>query len=121
MVAREADFEEKVGWGTPPIRINHEYLLLLHGLERQGKSYNIFAALIDEDGEMVAVTPYYIMAPREVYEVYGDRPYTVFPCGSQVYRDRLLITYGAGDTFVGIGEVDLEELLEVLDFNRFRN
>ncbi len=121
IVATAADFEEKIGWGTPPVKVNNEYLVLLHGLERKGKSYNVFAALIDEEGEITAVTPYYIMAPKEIYELYGDRPYTVFPCGCQIHRDRLIITYGAGDTFVGIGEVDLDELLEVLDFNRLRN
>lgn len=121
VVAREADFEEKIGWGTPPVKVNNEYLVLLHGLERYRKSYNVFAALIDEEGELVAATPYYIMAPREIYEVYGDRPYTVFPCGCQIHKDRLIVTYGAGDTSVGVGEIDLEEILEALDFSRFRN
>jgi len=58
------------------------------------------------------------MEPRESYEVYGDRPFTVFPCGMCRLDDKLLISYGAADSAAGIGEIDLIRLMEILDSNR---
>ncbi len=113
-----AEFEEKIGWGTPPIEVGDEYLLLLHGVDKETKAYRVFAILMDEELRITAITPYYIMEPKEIYEVYGDRPFTVFPCGAQLLDDKLLISYGAADSAIGIGEVDLSELMAILDSNR---
>ena len=112
-----ADFESKLGWGTPPVRVGREYLLLLHGVDLDG-CYRVFAILMNENAEVTAVTPEYIMEPREPYEIYGDRPFTVFPCGAATLDDALIISYGAGDSVIGIGEIDLSELMAILDSNR---
>jgi predicted GH43/DUF377 family glycosyl hydrolase len=117
-----ATFEEKVGWGAPPIEVSpHLYLLLMHGVERHMQVYRVFASLVDFSGKkpvIVSVTPYYVMEPRESYEVYGDRPYIVFPCGSAKIDDEVLVSYGAGDYMVGFALINYSELLEVLDKNR---
>ncbi len=113
-----AEFEDKLGWATPPVEVDKEYLVLLHGVDSEMKCYRVFAALLNEKGEITAVTPHYIMEPRENYEVYGDRPFTVFPCGAQIVDDKLLISYGAADSAIGIGEVDVSELMSILDSNR---
>lgn len=115
---KAAKFEEKIGWGSPPIKIRNEYLMLVHAIDRETKWYKIFAVLMDENAEVTAVTPYYIMEPKENYEVYGDRPFTVFPCGMCRLDDKLLISYGAADSAAGIGEIDLIRLMEILDSNR---
>ncbi|MCD6387111.1 MAG: hypothetical protein J7L30_02185, partial [Methanophagales archaeon] len=115
----QADFEERIGWGTPPIEVAAgEYLFLLHSVCKD-KFYRVFAVLMNEKAEVTAVTPHYIMEPRENYEVYGDRPFTVFPCGAQVIDDEIIISYGAADSFIGIGSIDISELLSVLDTGRF--
>ncbi len=111
-------FEAKLGWATPPIRIGKESLVFIHGVDKKTHCYRVFAVLIDDEGNITAITPYYIMEPKETYEVYGDRPYTVFPCGAQKIDDKILISYGAADCVIGIGEVDLSELLHILDRNR---
>ncbi|RLF40478.1 MAG: glycosidase, partial [Thermoplasmata archaeon] len=61
------------------------------------------------------VTPYYIMEPKEIYEIFGDRPHTIFPCGAQKLDDKILLSYGAGDSVLAFGEVDVEELLSLLN------
>jgi predicted GH43/DUF377 family glycosyl hydrolase len=111
-------FEMKLGWSTPPVRVGKELLLILHALDKEGVCYRAFALLMNEEMEITAVTPHYIMEPKERYETFGDRPYVVFPCGAQIVDDRLLISYGAADFAVGIGEVDLSELMSILDSNR---
>ncbi len=118
LVLEHAKFEDKIGWGSPPVKIDGEYLFFLHGVDLETKVYKVFAMLMNENGEVTAVTPYYIMEPKESYEVYGDRPFTVFPCGAQLIDDSIIISYGAGDSAIGIGEIDSSELMAILDSNR---
>ncbi|RLI84166.1 MAG: glycosidase [Archaeoglobales archaeon] len=118
VVMKESEFEDRVGWGSPPVEVEGEYLFLLHGLERESKAYRVFAMTMNRDLEVTAVTPHYIMEPREIYEIYGDRPFVVFPCGSFVIDDRLIVSYGSADFAIGICEFDLSELMSILDKNR---
>ena len=114
---KAASFEDKIGWGTPPVKVGKEYLLLLHGVDNN-QWYKVFAVLMDKNTKITAVTRCYIMEPRESYEVYGDRPFTVFPCGLCKVDDKLLVSYGAADFASGIGEIDLSRLMSLLDKNR---
>lgn len=117
-VLEKAEFEDKIGWGTPPVKIDKEYLFLLHGVGRETKHYRVFALLMDDKMGIKSITPYYIMGPKELYEFYGDRPFVVFPCGAQAIDDKILISYGAADLAVGIGEIDISEIMSILDSNR---
>lgn len=117
MPIKAAKFENKIGWGTPPLKVGNEYVLLLHGVD-DNQWYKVFAVLMDKHAKITAVTRYYIMEPKESYEVYGDRPFTVFPCGACKVDDKLLVSYGAADFSSGIGEIDLSELMSMLDANR---
>ncbi len=119
IVIEQENFEDKLGWATPPLKINNkEYLLLIHAVDSEMQSYKVFAILLNEKLEVTAITPCYIMEPREIYEIYGDRPYVVFPCGAEIVDGNLLISYGAADSAIGIGEIDLSELLSLLDSHR---
>lgn len=113
-----AEFEEKIGWGTPAVKIGKEYVMLLHAVDKDMKWYRVFAVSMDKEAELRAVTSHYIMEPRENYEVYGDRPFVVFPCGLCRLDDKLIVSYGAADSAVGIGEIDISELMSILDSNR---
>ncbi len=117
-IMEHCDFESKIGWGTPPIRINDDYLVFLHGVDNRLSVYRVFAALINSHGHFSAITPFYIMEPREVYEIYGDRPYVVFPCGAGILNDKIYLSYGGADSVIGIAEMDLGELMNVLEANR---
>jgi predicted GH43/DUF377 family glycosyl hydrolase len=117
-VFEPADFEQKLGWATPPVKAGKESLILLHAVDKETRCYRVLAILINAQGRVTAVTPHYIMEPRKIYEIYGDRPHIVFPCGAQRIDDKILISYGATDSVVGIGEIDLSELMSILDKNR---
>jgi predicted GH43/DUF377 family glycosyl hydrolase len=123
VVLHPARFEAKNGWATPPIRLNGGKLLaFIHGVDRELTAYRMYAALLSygSDGLAVeAVTPAYIMEPRTLYEIYGDRSYTVFPCGAwRLDRRRLLISYGAADYMAGLGLLNLDEVMAELDKGR---
>ena len=122
-VIQPAGFEEKIAWGPPPIHLSgDEYLFLLHGVGKRLQAYRVFAALIElprgEPPVVKAVTPRYIMEPREAYEVYGDRPYTVFPCGASRVGGELLVTYGAADYMAGFATISMDDLMAELDKGR---
>lgn len=112
-------FEEKIGWATPV----HGYrgkglLVLLHGVDTELQVYRVFSALLDiESGEIVVkgVTPNYIMEPRSIEETYGDRPYTVFPCGAWIVDGDILVSYGAADTAAGLALIPLDRVMELID------
>ena len=116
--------EHKLGWSTPPIEVEpNTYLTLVHGVDKYIEGYRVFAALVKYDKDVgprvIAVTPYYIMEPKTPYELFGDRPYTIFPCGLyRVDKDKALISYGAGDFVIGIAELDINEAMSILDKNR---
>ncbi len=115
-------FEEKIGWATPPIVLsNSKILLLLHGVDKYLRIYRVFALLLTlrrEEIVVESITPSYIMEPKHLQEIYGDRPYVVFPCGVSRIDNSLLISYGASDTFIGFGLIDLDDLLSELDKGR---
>ncbi len=122
-VLRPAGFETKIGWATPPIRTGRDsVVVLIHGVDEELQAYRVFAAELElKPDEVVvkAVTPHYIMAPQRLWEIFGDRPYVVFPCGIWPLEGRdYVISYGASDTFVGIGLLNLDELLGELDKGR---
>lgn len=123
-VSDKAEFEKKIGWATPPIKLSsNELIALVHGVDNDLEAYRLYAMELEyskSEGVVVkAVTPTYIMEPRLLYEVFGDRPYTVFPCGLwRLDKNKVLISYGAGDYMIGIGEIDINELLGILDKGR---
>lgn len=112
-------WEKKLGWGTPPVKIEaNKYVVLIHAVDRDGVVYRVFAALMRIEGDnarVEAVTPTYIMEPHMEYEIVGDRPLVVFPCGAVRVDDNIIVTYGAADLFVGIGVIRLDELMMELD------
>jgi len=124
IVMHPARFELKNGWATPPLRLGPGRLLaFIHGVDRELTAYRLYAALLEDTGDgglrVAAVTPRYIMEPRTLYEIYGDRSYTVFPCGAwRLDQGRLLVSYGAADYMTGLGVINLDELMAELDRGR---
>jgi len=122
-VMRPAPFETKIGWAAPiPNTRKNRIITLIHGIDRESVAYKVFAAefSLSRSGMAVeAVTPRYIMEPRKPYEILGDRPLTIFPCGAaKVGRDEIVITYGAADSMIGFGILSLNNLLAELDKGR---
>ena len=115
IVFTPTEHEQRVGWSTPPVETNGDYIVLVHA-KCIDQRYRIFACLIDgKTLEIEAITPYYIMEPRELPEILGDTVHVVFPCGAVRLDNYLVITYGAGDWCIGIGKIELSELLHHVD------
>ncbi len=122
-VLPHAKFEIKNGWAMPPIRVKDGlFVAFIHGVDHEIEAYRLYAILLRISRHEIAVeavTPTYIMEPRLLPEIMGDRPYTIFPTGLwKLSKDEYLIAYGAGDHSVGIGLFNINDIYELLDAGR---
>jgi predicted GH43/DUF377 family glycosyl hydrolase len=109
------DWERKIGANTPPIRTEHGWLILYHGVAPD-KHYRLGAMLLDLDDPTTVLhrTPRWIMQPEAEYELNGPYQGCIFPCGKVVIDGTLFVYYGAADKHVGLATCSVQELLEHL-------
>lgn len=109
----------KVGAGAPPIRTDHGWLLIYHGVKRFGGNmvYRVGAALLDlrDPHRVLARTPGWIFAPEAPYETNGYMPNVVFPCGCLVRDGEVWMYYGAADTSVCMARARVSDILGLLE------
>lgn len=112
-VLSKEPWERKIGWCAPPVKIKDDKLLaFVHSVDSKLRVYRIFAVLLDDKTmEPLEITPKFIMAPKTIYEKFGDRPYVVFPCGTVKVNDTIFISYGAADSFCAFAEVGVNDVL----------
>jgi len=112
--------------GAPPIKTERGWLFIYshiqHYFDGGQKVFGIEALLLDlENPEMViGKTKGPIVAPEEIYEMYGFVPGVAFPSGGFIrsvgsdakQKTELEIYYGAADTTCARAHVDLNDLLD---------
>lgn len=108
----------KLGVSTPPIKTDHGWLTLYHGVREtaSGRLYRIGAMMLDLDdpSQINGYTQYFIFGPEELYERTGDVPNVVFPCGLVMEPDNSIkMYYGAADTCIAVAEAKLEDILNL--------
>ncbi len=103
----------KIGAAGPPMELEDGWLLVYHGVD-DDRTYRLGAAILDKDdpGKVRGRTDEPILEPREDYERFGQVPNVVFSCGSVIVDEKLLISYGAADTVIGVASFSLDEILE---------
>ena len=89
-------------------------------LSEEDKKYRLGALLLSliNPEKILGKLPYPILEPTEKYEREGQRPETIFSCGSVVIRGKLFIYYGAADEVIGVATIDLDQLLEALSLSQ---
>ena len=106
----------KVGISAPPIKTEHGWLLLYHGVSKSHSTYRVGAVLLDlEDPAIVlarGTDP--IFEPVEDYEKFGIVNNVVFPCGAEVKDGLLFIYYGGADKVIGVATMKLDVVLNSL-------
>ena len=108
------EWELKVGWSTNAVRLGSgEYLVGWHGVLRGDLSYRNGLALVDSEGNLLAVSDY-LLAPRTLAEQYGDRPLVVFGDGLLLHRDLLVWVGGVADYAIGVYVAELDRVMEEL-------
>lgn len=122
MEAREGAFWDagKIGLSPPPIETDEGWLIIYHGVRNTpaGAIYRLGLALLDRDDPSIVLRrgEEWVFGPEEPYELMGDVPNVVFPCGVVVdaESDEMRMYYGASDTCVAVATAQVSELLEWL-------
>jgi predicted GH43/DUF377 family glycosyl hydrolase len=106
---------QKIGAAGPPVKTDHGWLLIYHGVD-EDHVYRLGAALLDLYDPTVVLkrqeAP--ILEPEEEWERHGDVSNVVFSCGQVMRDDTLYVYYGGADTAIGVGTVDKEQVLVFL-------
>lgn len=107
--------EKKVGIAGPPIKTEAGWLLFYHGVSANG-IYRVGVALLDKDDPTYVISRLSdpVFEPQEKYELEGQIPNVVFPCGAVLRDDTIFMYYGGGDSVVGLATCSLSKLLSVL-------
>ena len=115
----------RVGVGAPPLETEAGWLLVYHGVRQTvaGALYRVGLALLDlEDPTRVTHRcGEWVLGPTESYELIGDVPGVVFPCGliHDPQTDELRLYYGAADTCVAVATATLSDVVDfVLEFGK---
>lgn len=106
----------KVGIATPPIKTKKGYLVFYHGVS-WSSIYRVGAILLDlKDPTLIlARTSVPILEPEAKYELEGYVPNVVFPTGSVLRGENILLYYGAADSVVGVASIKLKTVLRYLE------
>jgi len=110
----------KVGLGPPPLETSEGWLVLYHGvrLTASGSLYRLGLALLEleQPTHVIARGDEWVFGPCAPYEVAGDVPDVVFPCGWLLGDDgdTLRMYYGAADSTVAVATASLSDLLDHL-------
>ena len=115
MTGKEWWETQRIGGGTPPIKTEHGWFMLYHGVDDKG-IYRVGAVLMDlnDPRKIVARTREPIMEPEYEYETCGIYEGCVFPTGTVVREGILFVYYGTADTYIGLATADFEQLLQYL-------
>jgi predicted GH43/DUF377 family glycosyl hydrolase len=115
----------KVGLGPPPLLTRDGWLVCYHGVKTtvSGQIYRLGLALLDRDDPTVLLARgnEWVFGPCAPYELSGDVPNVVFPCGWLIEDngDTIRMYYGASDTSMCLATASVTELLDHLHAHPF--
>ena len=110
----------KIGLSPQPIETVDGWLMIYHGVRNTpaGALYRVGLALLDLDDPRTVLRrgDEWVVGPAAPYEVAGDIPNVVFPCGAvlEPVSGQLRLYYGAADTSVGLMTAHIAEVLDWL-------
>ncbi len=110
----------RIGLGPPPLRTEHGWLLVYHGVKGTvaGEIYRVGVALLDldEPTRVLRRLATWVLAPTASYERTGDVFNVVFPCGllHDSASDELRLYYGAADNSICLATARLPDVLDAL-------
>lgn len=111
----------RVGMGPPPLETEHGWVALYHGVRDTvaGQVYRVGVALFDlhDPARVLRRSAEWVLGPSRPYELMGDVPGVVFPCGwvHDPQTGLVRIYYGAADTCVAVAVTTMDRLLSVLE------
>ena len=109
------EWERKTGSNCVAKLSRNEYLLFFHGVDDLFGTYHTYVALLSSSGELLGVSPEPVITPRPKDYV-GARPSTVFVCGAQVIKDKIIVSAGKDDEITIFLEAEIDKLLSRIEY-----
>ena len=108
--------EMKLGPGAPPIKTEHGWLSIYHGVFRtmDGSVYRLGVSLhaLDDPARVIGVSDSWILQPEDPWEVTGYVHNVVFCCGAVPEADGTVkIYWGGADSVMCVGEANVADLV----------
>lgn len=113
----------RIGMGPPPLETPEGWLVVYHGVRQTvaGALYRVGLAMLDLENPAVVIKrcDEWVLGPSEHYEMVGDVPGVVFPCGliHDVDADRLRLYYGAADSRIGLATANYSVVMDYVRQN----
>ena len=107
--------EIKTGGNCSAKLSSNEYLVFLHSVDRYFGCYYTYAAIFSDDGELLGISPEPVISPKPRL-FWGTRPSTIFVCGAQVVKDRVLVAAGKDDEMLVILEAGVDDVVSRIRF-----
>lgn len=106
----------KIGLAGPPNETDEGWLMIYHGVSNPGSVYRVGAMLLDyqDPTKIIARIDEPIFEPVMKYELEGQVPNVVFPCGHVIIDDVLYAYYGGADKVLGVAGVPVKNLMKKL-------
>lgn len=109
------EWERKTGGNCVAKLSRNEYLLFFHGVDDLFGTYHTYVALLSDSGELLGVSPEPVITPRPK-DYIGARPSTVFVCGAQVIKDKIIVSAGKDDEITILLEAEVDKLLSRIEY-----
>lgn len=105
---------KKIGIAAPPIKIEIGWLLLYHGVSAVDDQYRVGFMILEEiePRQVIHRSLFPILEPTDPWEMVGEVPNVVFPCGAVLVDGILYVYYGGADKVICMAKIELEKLLE---------
>ena len=116
LMTGETDWEvQRIGAGTSPIKTDHGWLLIYHGVDKQG-IYRNGAVLLDLENpkKILSRTKDFIMEPDQPFEFEGFYDGCVFPTSAVVKDNVLYVYYGCADKYIGLATCEFDKFVDYL-------
>ena len=68
--------------------------------------------------KILARTDEPIFEPEMSYEIEGEVPNVVFPCGALIIGEMLYVYYGGADKVIGVATMKFQDLLNLLQSSK---
>ncbi|HRH27096.1 MAG TPA: hypothetical protein PLZ99_03000 [Parcubacteria group bacterium] len=112
---------DRIEIGSCPIKTERGWLLVTCRIQNHSSSNRVFAIealLLDlkDPKKIIGKTRGALVVPEEPYEINGTIRDTIFPSGAMIKGEDLCIYYGATDTTIALAKVNLEKLLDVMEY-----
>ena len=125
IAGRYLHWDDLVGSGPPPVKTRKGWLHLYHGIAMHYEPiYQVGVMMLDlnDPSRLIARSRNNVLEPRELYELVGQVPNVIFPCGWVIEsfddegfampESEVKLYYGAADTTLCLATTTVQALID---------